>query len=124
MSLIWLKAVPWSTILVNAPHIVEGAKKLVSLVRDQPASRSQEVGGYAGGTVEGAASDFAAQDARLRALEDQQQEAAELLRALADSNAQMARAVETLRKRAELALRIAAIAALGVLVIVIWLVAR
>ena len=29
MSWIWLKAVPWSTIIANAPTIVDGARKLL-----------------------------------------------------------------------------------------------
>jgi hypothetical protein len=103
MSLLWLKNVPWGTILANAPGLVDGAKKLASSMR----TRSSEA---PASTPSNAAGD---PQSRLATLEARQQEAADLLRALADQNAEMTLALAALRKRAQLHLRIA-LAALAV----------
>ena len=121
MSLFWLKAVPWSTLLANAPLIVDGAKKLASLVRTNPPAAAQS---SALGTNAGAPADLAALNTRLQALERQQADTAELLRALADNNAEMARALEAVGQRSKLTLRVAAAAAIGVVVLIVWMLAR
>jgi len=122
MSLFWLKAVPWSTLLANAPLIVDGAKKLASLVRTNPpaAAQSSPSDTNAGAAV----ADLAALNTRLQALERQQADTAELLRALADNNAEMARALEAVGQRSKLTLRVAAAAAIGVVVLIVWMLAR
>ena len=104
MSLIWLKAVPWSTLLANAPVIVDGAKKLASLVRNQPAVASRPAPGT---FAAGAPSDLAALQARIEQLEEEQRKAAELLRSLAKLN-----------------LRLAMVTLLGLLALLVWLALR
>ena len=121
MSLIWLKAVPWSTLLANAPVIVDGAKKLASLVRNQPAVASRPAPGT---FAAGAPSDLAALQARIEQLEEEQRQAAELLRSMAESHAQMAQALIVLRARAKLNLRLAMVALLGLLALLVWLALR
>jgi hypothetical protein len=109
MSLFWLKNVPWATILANAPGLVDSAKKLAAAIRTKPASET-------------AASDVEPDDAqaRLLSIEQQQRTAAELLRAIADQNAQMAEAVAALQQRARIHLRVAVVALIGALAALIW----
>ena len=110
MSLLWLKHVPWSTVLANAPGLVEGAKKLASAMRNKPA------GSYA--PVDSAQMEDPT--TRLAALEEQQRAAAELLRSLADQNAQMAEALAALRQRATVQLRITVVALIAALAALAW----
>jgi hypothetical protein len=110
MALFWLKNVPWATILANAPGIVDGAKKLAAAMRNKPDT--------AGAGVDGAASGDP--DARLLAIEQQQRAAAELLRSLADQNAQMAQALTVLQQRARVHLRIAIIALIAAGGALLW----
>jgi hypothetical protein len=121
MSLFWLKAVPWSTLLSNAPVIVDGAKKLASLVRNQQAVSSRPTPGTFAG---GAPSDLAQLQARIEQLEDEQRQAAELLRSIAESHAQMAQALVVLRARAKLNLRLAVVALLAGAALLVWLALR
>ena len=110
MSLLWLKHVPWSTVLANAPGLLEGAKKLAGAMRNQPAASDAANG-----------PDQAADaTARLSALERQQAATAELLRSLADQNAQMAEALTVLRQRASLHLRITVVALVAALAALAW----
>lgn len=88
-----LAAVPWTDVIRNAPKVAEGAKKLWS-----------SVGGKRGGTH--VASPAAGPAARLEALEAtvdelsrQMQASAELIKALADQNAQLIRRIESNRRR-------------------------
>jgi hypothetical protein len=122
MAFVWLKAVPWSTIIANAPLIVDGARKLVSLVRNTsaPERRDAQVAGVSGGPD----AQLAALHARIAQLESEQRQSAELLSALADSNEQMAQAVEYLRKRATFNGRIAGVALLGLVLLGAWVLLR
>ena len=122
MAFVWLKAVPWSTIIANAPLIVDGARKLVSLVRNTsaPERRDERVGVVSGDPD----AQIAALDARIAQLENEQRQSAELLSALADSNEQMAQALEYLRKRVTFNGRLAAAALLGLILLGAWVLLR
>jgi len=122
MAFVWLKAVPWSTIIANAPLIVDGARKLVSLVRNTsaPEQRDERVGVVSGDPE----AQIAALDARIAQLENEQRQSAELLSALADSNEQMAQALEYLRKRVTFNGRVAAVALVGLVVLGAWVLLR
>jgi len=122
MAFVWLKAVPWSTIIANAPLIVDGARKLVSLVRNTsaPERRVERVGVVSGDPD----AQIAALDARIAQLENEQRQSAELLSALADSNEQMAQALEYLRKRVTFNGRVAAVALVGLVVLGAWVLLR
>jgi hypothetical protein len=122
MSFVWLKAVPWSTIIANAPLIVDGAKKLVSLVRNT-SSTQQHVGEVPAADGD-PASEIAALHARIAPLESEQRQSAELLSALAESNEQMAQALEYLRRRVKVNGRIAAIALVGLVLLAGWMLLR
>ena len=110
MSLLWLKHVPWSTVLANAPGLVEGAKKLAAAMRNKPDA------------TDAAVDSELREDpgARLAALEQQQHASAELLRSLVDQNAQMAEALAALRQRASVHLRIGLIALVAALAALVW----
>lgn len=122
MAFVWLKAVPWSTIIANAPLIVDGARKLVSLVRNTsaPERRDERVGVVSGDPD----AQIAALDARIAQLENEQRQSAELLSALADSNEQMAQALEYLRKRVTFNGRVAAVALVGLVLFGAWVLLR
>jgi hypothetical protein len=110
MSLLWLKHVPWSTVLANAPGLVEGAKKLAAAMRNKPEAADPA-----------ASSELAADPgARLAALEQQQHASAELLRSLVDQNAQMAQTLAALRQRTTMHLCIAVIGLVAGLVALSW----
>lgn len=119
MSPVWLKAVPWSTLLANAPVIMDGAKKLVSMVRNKPVDTAPTAQANAfSGDPESA---LGLLHARVQFLEQEQKQTAELLRNLAETNAQMTQALEFLRARAKLNFRLALIALAGLLGTLIWL---
>ena len=122
MAFVWLKAVPWSTIIANAPLIVDGARKLVALVRNTSAAgrRDEQVAAVSGDPD----TQMAALHARIAQLENEQRQSAELLSALADSNEQMAQALEYLRKRVTFNGRLAATALLGLIVLGAWVLLR
>jgi hypothetical protein len=106
MAWFWLKAVPWSTILANAPAVVDGARKLIER-RNQ--ERQQGLDPADPATASAVAN-------RLQAVEKRQQEIMELIESLAKSNHQLVRALESLRVRAAWSLRIAlALAVVGVI---------
>lgn len=111
MAWLWLKAVPWSTILANAPALVDGARKLIE-------RRSQE---RQQGLEFADASNPAVVTQRLQAVEKRQQEVMELLESLANSNQQLAQAVASLRVRAAWSLRIALALAVVVVILLIKL---
>ena len=119
MAFVWLKAVPWSTIIANAPLIVDGARKLVSLVRNTSAAeRREQQAGAIGGDPD---AQIAALHARIAQLENEQRQSAELLSALADSNEQMTQALDYLRRRVRFNGRIAVVALAAVVLLGTWL---
>ena len=109
MSLLWLKNVPWATILANAPGVVDGAKKLAAAMRNKPAVADLPE-----------APPSSDPGARLLAIEEQQRATAQLLRSLAEQNAQMANALEALRQRARLHLRVALFALIAACAALLW----
>jgi len=118
VSPLWLKSLPWSTILSNAPLIVDGAKKLVSLVKSKPGAEEIPPGSD---TFTGdPRSELPSLRARIQRLEEEQQQAAELVRAMAESQAQMTQLLEALRVRARLSVRVAVISLVGVAVFLLW----
>src|SRR5207344_1297527 len=111
MSPLWLKSLPWSTILSNAPLIVESAKKLATLVKSKPADKVHAQGPD---TFTGdPSSELGALHARILQLEAEQRQTAELMGSMAQSQAQMAQMLEALRGRARLNLRIAVASFVG-----------
>ena len=112
MAISWisaLKMVPWDVVVSNAPGVVDGARKLWNGI-----GKKKEA-------VEDETTADVSLEARLEALEADvshlQQEmasSAELIKALADQNAQLVQAVAVLRKRQQLMLGALAILAAGI----------
>lgn len=100
MAIGWLsvlQAVPWSDVISNAPKVAEGAKKLWSTVSKKPAASPTA-------TEAPTASSSSAIDARVAALEataaqlhEQLVASSELIKALAEQNAQLIRGIEANR---------------------------
>ncbi|MGD2140737.1 MAG: hypothetical protein PVH25_10100 [Burkholderiales bacterium] len=108
MSWLWIKAVPWSTIISNAPLIVDGARKLLDL-----RSAGSEL------TEDASATDPASLAQRLRVVELRQQEMLDVIDQLANSNEQLTEAVTYLRARAAFNFRLAIVLAVIVAVLVV-----
>ncbi len=101
MAIGWLsvlQAVPWSDVISNAPKVAEGAKKLWSNVSKKPASSPTDT------EAPTASSSSSLIDARVAALEanaaqlhEQLVTSSELIKALAEQNAQLIRGIEANR---------------------------
>lgn len=104
MSWLWLKAVPWTTILATAPALVDSARKLL----ERRGENFQQGGGGA------SVPEAAALIGRIQALEARQQQIAEMVESLARSNEQLTSAVQYLRSRAAWNFRIALVLAIAV----------
>jgi len=107
MSWLWLKAVPWGTIISNAPTIVDGARKLL------------DRRGTATDLGDEPASDPASLAQRLRIVELRQQEMLDVIEKLANSNEQLTEAVTYLRARAAFNFRLSLALAVVVAVLVV-----
>lgn len=98
-----LQAVPWSDVIVNAPKVAEGAKKLWNTVAKKPPPTPAEPADEEP-TPEAQA--LASLNARVAALEAGQAElhqqmlaSSELIKALADQNAQLIRRLDEQRRQ-------------------------
>jgi hypothetical protein len=107
MSWFWLKAVPWGTIISNAPTIVEGARKLL----DRRSAEST--------VVDKTASDPASLAQRLRIVELRQQEMLDVIDKLAKSNEQLTEALTYLKARAAFNFRLSVVLAVVLAVLVV-----
>lgn len=107
MAIPWfsvLQAVPWRQVIDNAPKVVDGAKKFWSAVASKPATYESEMVDLPQEMDEGAA--VRALKKRLVVLEksnadlhQQMLASSELIRTLADQNAQLVNRIEANRKR-------------------------
>ena len=101
-----LKSVPWSDVISNAPVVVDGAKKLWGTVSRQPVRQASgaPAHGPALQTLEGR---IGALEATLAEQHAQLVASSELIKALADQNAQLIGRIDT-HRRAKLWLALAA----------------
>jgi uncharacterized coiled-coil protein SlyX len=106
MAIPWLtvlQAVPWGEVIRNAPKVAEGARALWKKAAGQaaPEANSQASASSAVETPTLAQLQTAlqAQEAALADLQAQMRAATQLIRDLADQNAELVRAVETQRRR-------------------------
>ena len=88
-----LKSVPWSDVISNAPVVVDGAKKLWGTVSRQASGAPAH--GPALQTLEGR---IGALEATLAEQHAQLVASSELIKALADQNAQLIGRIDTLRR--------------------------
>ena len=98
-----LKAVPWTEVITNAPKVAEGAKKLWSSVGKkvpQPAAGAAPSATPDADTLTDVQTRLVAVEAAARDLHDQMLASSEVIKALAEQNAQLIRGVEAIRIRA------------------------
>ncbi len=108
MAIGWLtilKSVPWAEVISNAPKVAEGARKLWNAVgkkraadeaadADAPPAASHEPL-----TLEALEARVAALEAEVSALHGQMLASSELIKELAEQNAQLVKRIEANRKR-------------------------
>jgi hypothetical protein len=108
MAIGWIsliQLVPWSDVIRNAPKVAEGAKKLWDAVSGKPPVLEVPAAGAEPALSPEAQSiallqaQLAAAEAAISDLHDQMLESTELIKALADQNAQLIRRVEVNRIR-------------------------
>lgn len=107
MALPWLtilKTVPWTDVINNAPKVADGARKLWNTVAKKPASRPADAAGPSPQT--GAEGDAARIQARIVSLEATTAElhaqmlaSSEIIRSLAEQNAELVKGIEANRVR-------------------------
>ena len=93
MAIGWLtmlKSVPWGEVISNAPKVAEGAKKLWKTVSRKPPSP---------GMAPSLESELAQLQASVNDLHGQMLASSELIKALADQNAELVRRIELNRVR-------------------------
>ncbi len=101
MAIGWLsvlKAVPWTEVITNAPKVADGAKKLWNSVGKKAAPQTA---GAAASTVapDELATRLAAVESAARDLHEQMLASSEVIKALAEQNAQLISGIEAMRIR-------------------------
>lgn len=108
MAIPWLailKSVPWTDVINNAPKVAEGAKKLWSSVSKKPSAEPQVA---SGAVISDAAeapsitvlqSRLAVTEAAIADLHNQMLASSELIKSLAEQNAQLIKRIEDNRVR-------------------------
>ncbi len=108
MAIGWLtilKSVPWTEVIKNAPKVAEGAKKLWSAVGKQRAADgaadagAQPAASHEPHTLEALEARAAALEAAVSDLNQQMLASSELIKELAEQNAQLVKRIEANRKR-------------------------
>ena len=96
-----LKLVPWGDVIEATPQILQAAKKLLGTTQkgNADAAAGALEGGAGGETAMPVALQLQHLRDRVAQLELEQQESAVLIQSLAEQNAQVVQAVETLRLR-------------------------
>lgn len=122
MAIPWLtvlQSVPWVDVINNAPKVADGARKLWTMVARRPAGdRADDAGDVRSLAPAALAQRLAALETTMTELETQLIASAELIKALAEQNAQLIERVDANRARlrwlaaATAAAALAAIAAL------------
>ncbi len=129
MAIPWfsvLQAVPWGQVIDNAPKVVDGAKKFWSAVASKPATYEGDVVDLPPEVDEGAA--VRALKKRLVILEksnadlhQQMLASSELIKTLADQNAQLVKRIEANRKRMTWLTLVCVITAAATLAVVVFI---
>jgi hypothetical protein len=117
MAIGWLtvlKSVPWSEVISNAPKVVDGAKTLWNTVAKKPVSvKASAAPAAAKATLEGR---LAAMEEAVSDLQTQMRASTEIIKELADQNAQLIRRIEANRVRVRWLTSVTAVLAVVVLV--------
>jgi hypothetical protein len=107
------KVIPWGDVIAAAPAVVDGAKKLWGLARDR---KPAEVEGARPQGAEGRVRQLEAEVAELRR---ESAASSELIKSLAEQNAQLVKAVDILRVRTRALLAATAIAAVLLAIVLV-----
>lgn len=108
MAIGWLtilKSVPWTEVIKNAPKVAEGARKLWNAVgRQRAADGAADAGAqpsvsHEPHTLEALEARIAALEAAVSDLHGQMLASSELIKELAEQNAQLVKRIEANRKR-------------------------
>ena len=103
MALSWLtalKAVPWADVVQAAPGIVQGARKLFTAAKEYAGSGSEAATGATSGTPRGTLdARLHSMEAAIDGLQGEQRSTAELIRSLAEQNANIIAALDLMRGR-------------------------
>ncbi|MEZ5615950.1 MAG: hypothetical protein R3E35_12135 [Rhodocyclaceae bacterium] len=108
MAIGWLtilQSVPWTEVIKNAPKVAEGAKKLWNAVGKQraegedPDAGAQPAVAHEPHTLEALEARAAALEAAVSDLNQQMLASSELIKELAEQNAQLIKRIEANRKR-------------------------
>lgn len=110
MAWMWLKAVPWGTIIANAPAMVNSARRLIEK-RTSHGIAERETPGTSPEALQ----------ARVLELEERSRKMAELIESLAESHERMTEAVTYLRARATLNFRISVLLVVAVIALTVKL---
>lgn len=133
MAIGWLtvlQAVPWSDVISNAPKVAEGAKKLWSTVSKKPTTATPAATDSAAASSSSPPSQaLAVLESRLAALEataaqthEQLVASSELIKALAEQNAQLIRGIEANRVKVMWLAGVALLGAVtGLISVTLWL---
>ncbi len=108
MAIGWLtilKSVPWTEVIKNAPKVAEGARKLWNAVGKQraasgsPDAGAQPAASHEPHTLEALEARAAALEAAVSDLNQQMLASSELIKELAEQNAQLVKRIDANRKR-------------------------
>jgi uncharacterized coiled-coil protein SlyX len=100
MAIPWLtvlKVLPWQDVVANAPKLIDGAKKLWSATKARPQTLEQAAGPKPG--LDAVDDRLARLEAAVAEQHQQLQASSDLIRELADQNAQLIRRIEANRVR-------------------------
>lgn len=102
MAIGWLSVlqmVPWGEVISNAPKVADGAKKLWNSVGKKPGTTAEPAAAPAEVSLAGLQVQVKAAEAAIAELHEQMLASSELIKALAEQNAQLIQRVETHRVR-------------------------
>ncbi len=103
--LVVLQSVPWTQVISNAPKVAEGARKLwnavskKSPVQETPVASPDASGSSGSASIASLQARLAAMETATADLHDQMLASSELIKTLADQNAQLIRRIEANRVR-------------------------
>jgi uncharacterized coiled-coil protein SlyX len=106
--LVLLQSVPWTEVIKNAPKVADGARKLWGSIGRRPANAAHDVSDDVSDDDSALSPDarltrlqtrLAALEATTAALHEQMRASSEIIKALAEQNAQLVERIETNRRR-------------------------
>ena len=107
------KVIPWGEVIAAAPAVVDGAKKLWGLARENKTSEVPDA------RPQGTEGRVRRLEAEVTELKRESAASSELIKALAEQNAQLVKAVEILRLRTRVLLAVTAVATLLLVVVLV-----